>query len=261
MEGCGRWCRQEVEKKPEEARKTVRIPLEAGGQATITVEVHPGGQAAEPAMQPEEIAGLFWEGLPLPPGPVIPPEDSDRVFVDITAYNSKTYYLEGDFTSPGRLPFTGHETVMDAIAFGGGLLPTADPKDIRLVRPARGGKLAKVYKVDLEAIRDKGEQNLNYQVFPGDRLIAGRNDVVKKTVQIDRLAAAIQAVTSSISQESSLLRSLQTASPAHHDAILEDLVEFWIQQMKRTDDMTLDDQTLRDALIRRLRPRPMEKRK
>ena len=30
----------------------------------------------------------------------------------------------------------------------------------------------------------------NYQIFPGDRLIVGRNEVVKKTVEIDRLDRA-----------------------------------------------------------------------
>ena len=30
----------------------------------------------------------------------------------------------------------------------------------------------------------------NYQIFPGDRLIVGRNEVVKKTVEMDRLECA-----------------------------------------------------------------------
>ena len=90
---------------------------------------------------------------------------------------------------------------MDALEFAGGLLPSAEPKDIRLVRPGRGGKPAKIYKVDLEAIREKGDVTSNYQIFPGDRLIVGRNDVVKKTIQVDRLAAAMQTVITAISQE------------------------------------------------------------
>ena len=53
------------------------------------------------------------------------PADSDRVFVDVTAYNSKYYYVQGDVAAPGRLPITGNETVLDAINFAGGLIPTA----------------------------------------------------------------------------------------------------------------------------------------
>jgi len=63
-------------------------------------------------------------------------------------------------------------------------------------------------------------------------------------------------VTGAISRESSLLQSLKTASPDHHEAILKDLVDFWIQEMKRPDGVVLDEQTLREALIRRLQIKP-----
>ncbi len=239
---------EQEEKKAGEPRKSVKFPLEAGGQATITIEVESGERKAK-----EEVVAGAGERAP---DLVMDPEGSDRVFVNITAYNSKNYYLEGDVTITGRLPFTGRETVMDALDYGGGLLPTAEPKDIRLVRPARGGKPTRVYKVDLEAIRDRGDVTSNYQIFPGDRLIVGRNDVVKKTVQVDRLAAGMQTVITAISQESSLLRSLKTTSPENHEAILKDLVDFWIQEMKRPDGVVLDEQTLREALIRRLQAKP-----
>jgi polysaccharide export outer membrane protein len=189
-------------------------------------------------------------------GKPLPLDENDRVFVDVTAYNSKNYYVEGDVGSPGRLPFAGLETVLDAIHFAGGLISTAEPKDIRLVRPARGGKPAKVYKVDLKAIQEKGDLTANYQIFPGDRLVVGRNDVVKKTIELDRLALPMQTVLNSMRQESSLLQSLQTASPQNHDAILRDLVEFWIQEMKRPEGAKLDEQTLREALIKRLQIKP-----
>jgi polysaccharide export outer membrane protein len=190
--------------------------------------------------------------------PISRPEDTERIFVDVTAYNSKNYFVEGDVQSPGRLPFTGLETVMDALTFAGGLIATAEPKDIRLVRPARGGKPARVYKVDLEAIRDRGDLAANYQIFPGDRLVVGRNDVVKKTVKVDRLAASMQTMINTMMQESFLLRSVQAASPQNHDAILRDLVEFWIQEMKRPE-AKLDEQTLREALIKRLQIKPDKK--
>ncbi len=72
---------------------------------------------------------------------MIDPKDSDRVFVDVTAYNSKNYYILGDVLITGKLPITGNETVLDAINFAGGLMPTAAPQNIRLVRPAPPGCL------------------------------------------------------------------------------------------------------------------------
>ena len=98
--------------------------------------------------------------------------------------------------------------MLDALQFASGLIPTAEPKDIRLVRPGRNGKPSSIYKVDLEAIQEKGDVRTNYQLFPGDRLIVGRNEVVKKTVEIDRLNAPIQAIVSSIQQNANMLKSL-----------------------------------------------------
>ncbi|MFO0959435.1 MAG: hypothetical protein U0800_18705 [Isosphaeraceae bacterium] len=102
----------------------------------------------------------------------IAPAVSDRVFVEVLAYNSKYYYAEGAFFQPGRLPFTGHETVLDAINECRGLAPHADRDHIELVRPARGGMPTRIYPIDYRAIVEKGEASANLQLFPGDRLIA-----------------------------------------------------------------------------------------
>jgi hypothetical protein len=45
----------------------------------------------------------------------------------------------------------------------------------------------------------------------------------------------------------------------NHEAILKDLVDFWTQEMKRPDGVQLDEQTLREALIRRLQVKPEKK--
>jgi protein involved in polysaccharide export with SLBB domain len=233
--------KEQEEKKPQKPASTVKIPLGANGQITITVE---GEQNLRQEAADESATRS------------IPPDRSDRVFVDVTAYNSKNYYVQGDVQIPGRLPCTGNETVLDALQFTGGLLPTAEPKDIRLVRPARGGKPAKVYKVDLQAIQERGDPTTNYQIFPGDRLVIGRNEVVKKTIELDRLAAPLQTIVGSILQEATTLKSLKTTSPEDYDANLKGLVDFWIQEMKRPEGVQLDENILREALIQRLRVKP-----
>jgi polysaccharide export outer membrane protein len=187
---------------------------------------------------------------------MLDPRNSDRVYVDVSAYNTRSYYVLGDVLVTGKLPWTGNETVLDALQYAGGLTYTADPKNIRLVRPARGGKPAKVYKIDYEAILEKGEVTANYQLFPGDRLIVGRNDVVQKTVDIDRLAAPIQSVVGSILQEAYTLRAIQTASPDHVDELYKELVDFWLKQLSSKGDLKFDEQTLRDALSRKLKMNP-----
>ena len=133
-------------------------------------------------------------------------------------------------------------------------MPTAEPKDIRLVRPGRGGKPAKTYHVDLAAIQDKGDVTSNYQIFPDDRLIVGRNDVVKKTVAMDRLAAPIQTATSSIHSVANMLRAVQLADQANSGAILKELVDFWAKEAARNGDVTFDADKLREALLQKLKP-------
>ena len=109
----------------------------------------------------------------------VEPTRTDRIFVDITAYNSKTYYVQGDVGVPGRLPITGNETVLDAINYAGGFVPSASKERIRLVRPAPPGASGEsVLPVDYSAIVDRGDVKTNYQIFPGDRLIVDRDPKV-----------------------------------------------------------------------------------
>ena len=137
-------------------------------------------------------------------------KDCDRVFLDVTAYNSKNYYVLGDVAAPGRLPVTGNETVLDAIEFAGGLLPTAAPQNIRLVRPAPPGACCEqVLPVNLAAIMSGGDSTTNYQLMPGDRVVVYRDPIVRTTIFIDRLAAPFQTVLNSILQYSFTARSVE----------------------------------------------------
>jgi polysaccharide export outer membrane protein len=141
----------------------------------------------------------------------VEPKDSNRVFVDITAYNSKNYYIQGDVAAPGKLPITGNETVLDAINYAGGLIPTAAPQNIRLVRPAPPGACCEqVLPVNLAAIISGGDPTTNYQLMPGDRLVVYRDPIVRTTIFIDRLAAPFQTVLNSMLQYSFTARSIKS---------------------------------------------------
>ena len=64
------------------------------------------------------------------------PRDSNRVFVDVTAYNSKNYFIQGDVAAPGKLPWTANETVLDALNYAGGLIPMPTPRTSAWSGPA-----------------------------------------------------------------------------------------------------------------------------
>jgi protein involved in polysaccharide export with SLBB domain len=243
---------QEPAAQPEAPKAPPQISFPAGASGRITITIDIGGQGRpEPGHGP---AGPMPETAPEvaveEPWIIVPPEESDKVFIDVTAYNSTNYYIQGDVSVPGSLPCTGRETVLDVLQYGGGLLPTADPKQISLVRPQRGGKPARIYKVDLQAIQERGEVATNYQIFPGDRLVFGRDEVVKKTVEIDRLTAPIHTIVGAMLQEAQTLRSVQTASPDHADELYKELLDFWLKQLSSKGELKFDEQVLREALER-----------
>jgi len=143
----------------------------------------------------------------------VPPSESDRVFVDVSAYNSKFYYVQGEVSSPARLVLTGNETVLDAINFAGGLLPTAAPQNIRLVRPAPPGACcAQLLPVNLAAIVNEGDPTTNYQLMPGDRIVVYRDPIVRSTVFMNRLAEPFFTVMNGIQIYSFAIRAARFLS-------------------------------------------------
>ena len=161
----------------------------------------------------DNILGLYEEdpktGKPIP----VDPKDTDRVFVDVTAYNSKNYYVLGDVGAPGKLPITGNETVLDAIQYAGGLMPTAAPQNIRLVRPAPPGACCEqLLPVNIAAITSGGDPTTNYQLMPGDRIVVYRDPIVRTTIFLDRIAAPFQTVLNSVLQSAFTIRSVQFAA-------------------------------------------------
>ncbi|GIW87567.1 MAG: hypothetical protein KatS3mg108_1891 [Isosphaeraceae bacterium] len=141
----------------------------------------------------------------------VPPAESDRVFVDVGAYNSQVYYVQGDVNAPGRLPIVGNETVLDAINYAGGLAPTASIPNVRLVRPAPpGSSKPQLLPVNLAAIIQEGDTTTNYQIMPGDRIYVYRDPIVRATILVDRLAAPFNTVLSSILQYSFAVRNVKS---------------------------------------------------
>ena len=141
----------------------------------------------------------------------VAPADTDRVFVDVTAYNSKVYYVQGDVASPGRMPITGNETVLDAINYAGGLMATAAPSNIRLVRPAPPGACCEqVLPVNLAAIISAGDPTTNYQLMPGDRLFIAEDELITFNNVFAKVTAPFERLAGVLSLGNSTIRGYQT---------------------------------------------------
>lgn len=117
------------------------------------------------------------------------PRETDRVFVDVTAYNSVKVYVMGDVLVGGILPYTGGDTVLDLIELAGGLLPSADQDKIRLIRSFPRNSPARVLPIDYKQIAMGTDSSTNYEILPGDRLVIPRLKIVEDALQRQRESA------------------------------------------------------------------------
>jgi len=119
--------------------------------------------------------------------------DEPSVLVNVLAFNSKVYYIVtagGGYPTPGdsviRLPITGGETVLDAIANIGGISQLSST-NIWIARPSPSGDADQILPVDWMALTRRGDTTTNYQIFPKDRIFIA----VDKRVEADSVIARI----------------------------------------------------------------------
>ena len=214
----------------------------------------------------DEILGLFRPSADDGKVVIVPPERSDRVFIDIAEYNSTYYSVTGDVAVPGRNPVTGGDTILFALQNAGGFIATADSNEIYLYRPARGGAAAKRIKVDYEAIL-KGDSKANLQLFKGDRIVVGRNKIVQATVAAERAAAPlfthINAIQSATLHANSLLnlRKNLAESGLDDDAIrerLEKTINLWYKTLVSEREKPIDAEEYRRMLMDIVMPKAKE---
>jgi len=121
-----------------------------------------------------------------------------KVAVDVGTYNSKNFYVISDGGGFGeqvaRLPYTGNETVLDAIAQINGLSEVSS-KRIWIARPAPAGCTeAQLLEVEWEDITALGLTSTNYQLMPGDRIYIQADRMVALNNTIEKLVAPIERV-------------------------------------------------------------------
>ena len=96
-----------------------------------------------------------------------------QVAVDIFSYNSKSYYVIFQSSAMGervlRFPFTGNETVLDALANTDGLQANSSRR-IWVARPVGNSNKPVILPVDWVDITAYGRPDTNYQILPGDRV-------------------------------------------------------------------------------------------
>jgi polysaccharide export outer membrane protein len=123
--------------------------------------------------------------------------DKPEVSVDVIGYNSKIYYVIFDGAGNGqtviRLPITGNDTVLDALAQIGGITPVSSKYRIWIARPAPEENCEEQkLPVDWVGICTAGRVSTNYQLLPGDRLYVNANPLVTADTNLGRLFAPFE---------------------------------------------------------------------
>jgi protein involved in polysaccharide export with SLBB domain len=171
--------------------------------------------------------------------------EQPTVSVDVVAYNSKFCYviLEGRHGEQVvRLPFTGSDTVLDALSQVSGL-PKGGSGHMWLFRqaPDRKGE-GQVLPINWKAITEAGEAKTNYQLLPGDRIFVKsdtRADIPNRPGAIllgkgqpqPQPDAAAEESEAGLAEGAGIKDRLQQPVSLHIDgmplrAVLEDLHDF-----------------------------------
>lgn len=120
-----------------------------------------------------------------------------EVSVDVLAYNSKVYYVITDGGGAGeqvyRIPCTGNETILDAIAGINGLPTVASKGAIWIARPTptHCGP-DQILKADWNAIAQGAQTSTNYQVLPGDRIYVKASPLITIDTKLAKFTAPIE---------------------------------------------------------------------
>jgi len=122
--------------------------------------------------------------------------EKPQVIVDVLAFNSKVYYIVTEGAGQGdnvvRVPVTGNDTVLDAIASIGGLSQLSS-KRIWISRPAPNGVgCEQVLTVDWNDITRGASTATNYQLLPGDRLFIAADKMVAFDALVSKVTQPFQ---------------------------------------------------------------------
>jgi polysaccharide export outer membrane protein len=142
-------------------------------------------------------------------------EIKQELQVDVGVYNSKFYYVITDGGGYGsavfRLPCTGNETVLDALAAIQGLPAQASLKKIWVARatPFDHHSPPMILPVDWCGITQRGSAATNYQLFPGDRVFVHSDPLLRLDTRLQRILSPIDRVFGSILLGSSTVNSIK----------------------------------------------------
>jgi polysaccharide biosynthesis/export protein len=151
-----------------------------------------------------------------------PTFDGRDLDVDVIAYNSKVYYIITDGGGFGeqvyRIPVTGNETILDAMAQINGLPAVASKKCIWLARATPDGQPI-VLPIDWRKVTMLGSGATNYQVFPGDRIYVGADPWIRTDSWLAKRLAPVERLLGVTLLGSSTVNSIRNRSTSGNGSL------------------------------------------
>lgn len=134
------------------------------------VVVRPDGRISLPVLQDVAAAGLTPEQLreSLTKTAERYVEDPN-VTVVVKEINSRRVFITGQVAKPGPYNITSPMTVVQLIAFAGGLLEYADEENIAIMRTEKGAPVA--YRFNYKEVSERKNLKQNIALQPGDTVI------------------------------------------------------------------------------------------
>jgi protein involved in polysaccharide export with SLBB domain len=108
-----------------------------------------------------------------------------QVVVNVAEFSPKDVYVGGEVGAPGSVTYRKGLTVVQAIANVGGLLPTARPDSVILIRPDTVPDRYVSRRIDVAATLERGEPEL-VTLAPHDVLYVPRSAIAEADLWMDQ---------------------------------------------------------------------------
>jgi polysaccharide export outer membrane protein len=146
---------------------------------------------------------------------------SPELSVEVKQYNSKVYYIITEGAGMGdnvrRVPITGSDTVLDALASVNGLSQVSSKK-IWISRPSpKNPAQGTILRVDYAGITKRGATVTNYQILPGDRVFIAEDKTVALNNWVGKQTAPIERILGIISLGAATLENVERVWPKPAD--------------------------------------------
>lgn len=158
----------------------LRFPADQVIQPDGTIDLGKYGRMVVAGKRIEEVEACVQELVNADPEVIDALEEAELpgpelINVRLIDPRGSVFYVLGAVNSPGAYPYTGRETVLDAVLAAGDLADNARRCEIILARPTPVGDCRTVLPVCWDNIVQLGDTTTNYQLMPGDRVFVPAN--------------------------------------------------------------------------------------